>query len=68
MTTEDDKNTCPWRKSSFSQSGDCVEVASGQASVFVRDSKKIQGSILTFTVTEWSAFLAGARSGEFDKL
>lgn len=66
--TEPDKDIGPWRKSSFSQSGDCVEVAFGQASVFVRDSKRLQRGALAFTVTEWSAFLAGAQSGEFDKL
>lgn len=66
--TEPDKDIGPWRKSSFSQSGDCVEVAFVQASVFVRDSKGLQKGILAFTVTEWSAFLTDARSGEFDKL
>jgi hypothetical protein len=56
-----------WRKSSFSQGGDCVEVAFCRPSIFVRDSKRPQGSLLTFTVAEWSAFLAGVRSAEFDK-
>ena len=66
--TEPDKDVGPWRKSSFSQSGDCVEVAFVQTSVFVRDSKGLRRGTLAFTITEWSAFLAGARSGEFDKL
>jgi hypothetical protein len=66
--TEPDKDIGPWRKSSFSQNGDCVEVAFVQTSVFVRDSKGLQGGALAFSITEWSAFLAGARSGEFDKI
>ena len=28
-----------WRKSSFSQNGDCIEVAYTETKVFVRDSK-----------------------------
>jgi uncharacterized protein DUF397 len=65
--TEHEKVIRPWRKSTFSQSGDCVEVAFGETSVLVRDSKDPLGGTLAFTITEWSAFLAGARRGEFDK-
>jgi hypothetical protein len=57
-----------WRKSSLSgASGDCVEVAftDGQ-DVCVRDSKDPSGPVLEFTPTEWRAFLAGVRHGEFD--
>jgi hypothetical protein len=32
----------------------------------VRDSKDRDGAILTFTASEWKAFIAGARSGEFE--
>ncbi|ORT46925.1 DUF397 domain-containing protein [Frankia sp. KB5] len=58
-----------WRKSSYSggNGGDCVEVAGlpggGRA---VRDSKNPHGPVLEFTEAEWSAFLAGARDGQFD--
>jgi len=59
-----------WRTSSFSsdQGGECVEVADlpadgGRA---VRDSKNPTGPALTFTATEWAAFTAGVRAGEFD--
>ncbi|WP_322770464.1 DUF397 domain-containing protein [Frankia sp. Cr1] len=58
-----------WRKSSHStgNGGNCVEVATlpdgGQA---VRDSKHPNGAVLLFTPAEWTAFLAGARDGEFD--
>jgi hypothetical protein len=56
-----------WRKSSYSGSGDnCVEIAQlpdgGRA---VRDSKNPGGPVLTFTVGEWSAFIMGAKDGEF---
>jgi Domain of unknown function (DUF397) len=58
-----------WRTSSFSsdQGGECVEVAdfdrNGRA---VRDSKNPTGPALMFTATEWAAFTAGIRAGEFD--
>ncbi|MEW2519872.1 DUF397 domain-containing protein [Actinacidiphila alni] len=57
----------PFRKSSYSGGeNNCVEVAAtatgGRA---VRDSKDPAGPSLYFTPTEWAAFLAGARNGEF---
>ncbi len=32
----------------------------------VRDSKDPTGPALMFTATEWAAFTAGVRTGEFD--
>jgi hypothetical protein len=57
-----------WRKSTRSnEQGACVEVADlpngGRA---VRDSKDPSGGYLMFTASEWSAFAAGVRDGEFD--
>ena len=69
MTEAFDPSTVQWRKSSYSgnQGGACVEVAElvdgGRA---VRDSKDPQGGVLRFTAAEWSAFLDGAKTGEFD--
>lgn len=55
-----------WRKSTASGSGDCVEVAFAADAVYVRCSKKPSGPHLTFSYSEWTAFLTGARRGEFD--
>ena len=69
MSEPFDPSTLQWRKSSYSgnQGGNCVEVAQvadgGRA---VRDSKDPQGGVLVFTVSEWAAFLDGAKTGEFD--
>jgi Domain of unknown function (DUF397) len=55
-----------WRKSTWSGTGNCVEVADQGANRLVRDSKDPGGSVLVFTEDEWTAFLAGAKAGEFD--
>jgi len=34
--------------------------------VLVRDSKEPDGAVLTFTHSEWRAFVGGATDGEFD--
>lgn len=55
-----------WRKSSRSGSNGCVEIAFLEGQIAVRDSKDRSGPVLTFSPTEWEAFLAGVRHGEFD--
>jgi Domain of unknown function (DUF397) len=66
LTQSDD---LAWRKSSYSGANgqDCVEVASlpkgGRA---VRDSKDPDGPRLAFTASEWRAFIAGVKDGEFE--
>ena len=56
-----------WRKSSTSESGGCVEVAYLDGVIGVRDTKENgAGPVLEFTRTEWMAFLAGTRNGEFE--
>lgn len=63
-----DREDLRWRTSSRSgAANNCVEVAKlldgGRA---VRDTKDRAGPVLRFTATEWSAFTAGVRDGEFD--
>ncbi|MEV6346513.1 DUF397 domain-containing protein [Actinoplanes sp. NPDC051851] len=56
-----------WFKSSRSgHDGACVEVAIVREGVAVRDTKDRDGGTLAFTHAEWAAFVAGAKSGEFD--
>jgi hypothetical protein len=58
-----------WHKSTFSNGsgGNCVEVAHNLPGIVaVRDSKDHgTGPILSFTKDEWSAFVAGVKSGAF---
>ncbi len=64
-----------WRKSSFSDgAGYCVEVGMSSEGISLRDSKYQQNPannpaiepILSFTSSEWLAFVAGVKAGEFD--
>jgi hypothetical protein len=57
-----------WRKSTRSGplTDNCVEVAFIEGGVAVRDSKDPDGPVLRFTADEWTAFVGGAKDGEFD--
>ena len=56
-----------YAKSSFSESGGCVEVRMlPDGTVGLRDSKDTSKAPHVFSTTEWNAFLAGVRAGEFD--
>jgi hypothetical protein len=46
-----------FRKSSFSEAGNCVEVASGSGSVLIRDSKHRNEEILLFPSSAWEEFI-----------
>jgi hypothetical protein len=50
-----------WRKSSLSNSGNCVEVASGVA---VRDTQDREGPVLTFSAAAWQAFTGTLKGGQ----
>ena len=49
-----------WRKSSYSgaQGGECVETASADGVVMVRDTKDRDGGALAFSTVAWTAFTA----------
>jgi Domain of unknown function (DUF397) len=54
-----------FRTSTFSSSGNCVEVALG-AQIVVRHSSQRDDTTLTFTPGEWEAFIRGVKAGQFD--
>ncbi|TYR65452.1 DUF397 domain-containing protein [Streptomyces parvus] len=68
MTTE--STTQQWVKSSYSNSGSCVEWAPRTASttgiVPVRDSKNPGGPALALAADAFTSFVAGVKSGGFD--
>ena len=64
--TDSEASSLTWRKSKASEAGNCVEVAFGGESVLIRHSQNPSGPVLSFSHLEWTAFLQGARGGEFD--
>ena len=56
----DRKDAIAWKKSSWSNHGNCVEVAfrSEDGRVLVRDSKNPGGGSLSFSATVWQEFTA----------
>ncbi|MFI0405147.1 DUF397 domain-containing protein [Actinomadura sp. 3N508] len=64
MGASDDR----WRKSSRSggQGGACVEVASLDDTVAVRDSKDLDGPSLAFGRAAWRVFAVRVKANEFD--
>ena len=55
-----------WQRSKRCSTSACVEVAKVDDDTYqIRDSKEPQGRVLTFTATEWKAFVAGIAAGDF---
>jgi hypothetical protein len=52
-----------WRKSSFSDAsgGSCVETASGNGVILVRDTTSRDAGTLSFTADAWRAFTADVK-------
>jgi hypothetical protein len=58
-----------WIKATASMgTGACVELAVATETIFVRNSRYPDGPALAYTRDEISAFLDGAKKGEFDHL
>jgi hypothetical protein len=56
-----------WRKAQRSaNNGACVEVASADLRVLVRDSKDQNGPTIQYSASTWQAFVAKAGKGHFD--
>jgi hypothetical protein len=60
-----DHSSLPWRKSSFSESANCVEVAILKESevVYIRDSKNRNGPILSVSSSAWRELTHAIRTG-----
>jgi hypothetical protein len=65
MATQRNRNsTLVWCKSSASgESGECVEVATSELSVLVRDSGNRSGVMLQFTAAQWRGFVGRIKGG-----
>jgi len=56
-----------WRASSFCATAECVEVSACDETVTMRNSAR-PAEIIRLTQSEWQAFVAGVRAGDFDQL
>ena len=61
-----DLSRAAWRKSTYSDTNGCVEVAFHDRRVAVRACKHPDSPELVFTRAEWKDFVAGVRDKEFD--
>jgi Domain of unknown function (DUF397) len=52
-----------WRKSSYSNDngGNCIETASGDGTILVRDTTNRDGGTLAFTAAAWERFTGSLR-------
>jgi hypothetical protein len=69
ILTEAERGSLAWLKAQRSTGhGQCIEIAVtiDKTKIAMRDSKDPDGPILVYTPNEFSAFLDGARNGEFD--
>ena len=57
-----------WRTATMSGGGNCVQVKSKDGMIILGNSRLSQGPFLSYTRDEWTAFLDGAKKGEFDDL
>ena len=57
-----------WRTATMSGGTNCVQVKSQDGMIVVGNSRLVDGPHLSYTRDEWTAFLDGAKKGEFDDL
>jgi hypothetical protein len=55
-----------WRKASFCQNGECVEIAAHNGVVIMRNSTRPESDHIYFTPKEFATFLREAKTGRFD--
>jgi Domain of unknown function (DUF397) len=55
-----------WHKASLCQNGECVEIATHNDTVMMRNSTRPDSGYVYFTSEEFSTFLLAAKAGEFD--
>lgn len=57
-----------WRVALTCSGGECIRVASQGDEIVIGDSKNPNGPVLTYSRTEWHAFVGGIRQGIFEDL
>jgi len=54
-----------WTRSSFCADTNCVELATVDGEILLRDSKVAEGGVLRFSRSEWDDFRTAVAAGEF---
>jgi hypothetical protein len=57
-----------WRIASKSGGGNCVEIAKFDDSVAFRHSRRPDAEVIVYSLSEFDAFIDGAKRGEFDDM
>ena len=57
-----------WRTASRCAGGECVEVASRDGVMMLRDSTQPRGTVLRCTGAEWRSLVGSIKAGSFDGL
>lgn len=55
-----------WYRASFCQNGECVEIATYNDTVMMRNSAWPDSGYIYFTTEDFNTFLLAAKAGEFD--
>jgi hypothetical protein len=66
VTNDSGSNQSPWRIATMSADANCVQVRQDNDLIVVGNSRLPDGPFLSYTTSEWTAFLDGAKKGEFD--
>jgi predicted secreted Zn-dependent protease len=68
LSDSPDGGNLSWRVARHCDGGACVRVAPAGEMILLGDSKNPDGPILSYTRTEWEAFITGIKRGEFDNI
>lgn len=61
------RNSLSWRRSTYSGGTNCVEVATAEGTVYIRDSKSTDsGHVVTVPLSSWRSLLNSIRAGELN--
>ena len=66
--TSEGAGQAAFRRSSFCAANECIEVAQRNGVITLRDSTKIQGSMLNYAPEDWRRFVCRIKAGRLDAL
>jgi hypothetical protein len=66
VTNDSGSDQSLWRTATMSADTNCVQVKRNNDLIVVGNSRFPDGPFLSYTKSEWTAFLDGAKKGEFD--